>query len=282
MLRLGFIDFFLNEWHANNYPDWIRKQAADRGIALDLGYAWAETEKDMTTGAWCEKFGMRAMESAQDLIDVCDGIIVLSPDHPEHHERLGKLALMSGKPVYMDKTFAPDLAAGRRLFDLAAAHGTPLFSSSALRFSRELESFRQDAVDKPPFCAVTGPGVYDNYSIHQLEMINTVMGCGAQRVKALAAGAGSSLWIDFGGRVATMTQTPGGDFTADIAYDEVSTHIPACSEPFDGLIDAMLTFFTEGTIPVTRQQTLEIIALRDAGFKALEQMDTWIALEQSR
>ena len=27
MIRLGFIDYFLEEWHANNYPDWLRRQA---------------------------------------------------------------------------------------------------------------------------------------------------------------------------------------------------------------------------------------------------------------
>jgi hypothetical protein len=282
MLRLGFIDFYLNEWHANHYPDWLRQQAAGRSIELELGYAWAETEKDMTTQAWCQRYGMRAMETPSALIDACDGILVLSPDHPQHHERLGRLALMSGKPVYMDKTFAPGLEAGRRMFDLAAAHGTPLFSSSALRFSRELEPYRQGAAEAASFCAVTGPGVYDNYSVHQLEMINTIMGCGARRVKALEAGAGRSLWIDFGGRAATMTQTPAGEFGADIVTALNSSHVAACSEPFEGLIDAMLTFFTRGEIPVTRRQTLEVIALRDAGLQALQRQDTWIEVADQR
>ena len=141
-MRIGFIDYFLDEWHANNYPAWLRQQAADRGIDLDLGYAWADTERGLSTAAWCEKFDMKPMASQEALIEACDGIIVLSPDNPEQHERLGKLALESGKRVYMDKTFSPDLACGIRLFDKAAAHGTPMFSSSALRFSKELADFR--------------------------------------------------------------------------------------------------------------------------------------------
>lgn len=117
MIRLGFIDYFLDEWHANNYPDWLRRQAEARGIKLDLGYAWADCERGLTTDAWCRKYRMRRMQSQEALIEACDAIIVLSPDHPEQHERLGRLALESGKRVYMDKTFAPDLACGVRLFD---------------------------------------------------------------------------------------------------------------------------------------------------------------------
>ena len=225
---------------------------------------------------------MRRMESQEALIEACDAIIVLSPDNPEHHERLGRLALESGKRVYMDKTFAPDLACGVRLFDRAQDHGTPLFSSSALRFSRELEDFRLGRAARPLFCATTGPGVYENYSVHQLEMINTVMGGGAKRVKAIESGAGRSLWIDFDGRVASMTQTVGGDFAVDAAYEQSSVHIPTCTDPFVGLIDAMMTFFADGTIPVTRQQTLEVIAMRDAGFKALNTPDTWVKVEEQR
>ena len=282
MIRLGFIDYFLDEWHANNYPAWLRQQAEARGMDLDLGYAWADCERGLTTEEWCEKYQMRRMESQEALIEACDAIIVLSPDNPEHHERLGRLALESGKRVEMEKTFAPDLACGVRLFDRAQDHGTPLFSSSALRFSRELEDFRLGRAARPLFCATTGPGVYENYSVHQLEMINTVMGGGAKRVKAIESGAGRSLWIDFDGRVASMTQTVGGDFAVDAAYEQSSVHIPTCTDPFVGLIDAMMTFFADGTIPVTRQQTLEVIAMRDAGFKALNTPDTWVKVEEQR
>ena len=37
MKKLGFIDFFIDEWHANNYPAWIRE--AKRGTEFELAYA---------------------------------------------------------------------------------------------------------------------------------------------------------------------------------------------------------------------------------------------------
>ena len=24
-MKIGFIDYYLDEWHANNYPDWFRE-----------------------------------------------------------------------------------------------------------------------------------------------------------------------------------------------------------------------------------------------------------------
>ena len=36
MKKIGFIDFYLDEWHANNYPAWIRELRKDgHGLLLD-------------------------------------------------------------------------------------------------------------------------------------------------------------------------------------------------------------------------------------------------------
>lgn len=29
MKKTGFIDYYLDEWHANNYPQWIRNMSGD-------------------------------------------------------------------------------------------------------------------------------------------------------------------------------------------------------------------------------------------------------------
>ncbi|MDD2442641.1 MAG: Gfo/Idh/MocA family oxidoreductase, partial [Eubacteriales bacterium] len=138
MKRIGFIDYFLDEWHANNYPAWIR--ASSQSDSFEVAYAWAAMDKPggLTTQQWCERHQVEAMPSLEALVDDSDCLILLSPDNPEEHERLAQLALRSGKPTYIDKMFAPDAAAARRLFDLAERHHTPLYSTSALRYAREL------------------------------------------------------------------------------------------------------------------------------------------------
>lgn len=41
MQTIGFIDYFLDEWHANNYPEWI-KQAS--GGELQVAYAYGKID----------------------------------------------------------------------------------------------------------------------------------------------------------------------------------------------------------------------------------------------
>ena len=40
MKKIGFIDYYLSEWHANNYPDFIKKLTDDYEVA----YACAEKD----------------------------------------------------------------------------------------------------------------------------------------------------------------------------------------------------------------------------------------------
>ena len=39
-MKIGFIDYYLDEWHANNYPEWIKEAS---GGEMTVGYAFAET-----------------------------------------------------------------------------------------------------------------------------------------------------------------------------------------------------------------------------------------------
>ena len=36
MKKIGFIDNFLSEWHANNYPDMIRKNPRAQELGFDV------------------------------------------------------------------------------------------------------------------------------------------------------------------------------------------------------------------------------------------------------
>lgn len=218
------------------------------------------------------------------MVEKSDYLIILSPDNPEHHERLGRIPLMSGKPVYMDKTFSPDLDSGKRMFELADKYDTPLFSSSALRFSKELSGFPNDIVNREilEYIATIGPGSYDNYSVHQYEMIVSMMGTGAQRIKSLSSDHGKLLVIDYEkGRQASLSQMPHAPFQVHLQMnDGAGIWIPECTEMFTRLIDSVLEFFETSIPPVPTVETLEIMALIDAGRKALEQRDIWVKVEQ--
>lgn len=201
MKKIGFIDFFLDEWHANNYPEWIRENSASVGRGCDVAYAWAETDKPggLNTTDWCNRFGVEAITSIYELVNKSDYIIVLSPDNPEHHEKLSRMPLMSGKPVYIDKTFSPNFSSGMRMFELADKYHTPMFSSSALRFAKELSAYPDNKVNREllEYVATLGSGFFENYSVHQLEIIFSLMGLGASRIKRLSSDNGRLLVIEY-------------------------------------------------------------------------------------
>jgi hypothetical protein len=48
------------------------------------------------------------------------------------------------------------------------------------------------------------------------------------------------------------------------------------SDYFSLFIDAMIEFFDTGIVPVPHEQTIDVIAVREAGFKAFENPFTWI------
>ena len=116
--KIGFIDYFLDEWHALNYPKFI-KDATDG--EFEVAYAYAEIDKPggMTTDEWCEKFGVQRLDSIDEVVEKSDCIIVLSPDNPERHWDLCQKPLRSGKCVYVDKTFALEKATAEALVKIA-------------------------------------------------------------------------------------------------------------------------------------------------------------------
>lgn len=277
MLRIGFYDYYLDEWHANNYPVMLREEIASRGLDMELSYAFAETDKagGMSSEEWCQKYQCKLCSSVEEFVSLCDAMLILAPSFPEEHERMGKPPLASGKPVYMDKIFAPDVATGRRIFDYARAHNTPLFSTSALRFCDELADYRRGQGMKPTWCATMGPGSFAVYAIHQIEMIQTIMGGCAQRVKAFGNQGGRMVLFDYGDGMASMLQLDELPFQVTVSDGTMCSNRPIVSSFFQNLIKNMVNFFIDPVPPVDEQDTLAVMAMLTAAESAIEKQDCW-------
>ena len=260
--KIGFIDLFIDEWHANNYPK--RFRSAKRSNEFELGYAWEEAplEGRRNLQQWCAEMGMIPAASIEEVVEKSDCICVLAPANPEVHERLAELALKSGKPVYIDKPFADSLATAERIFATAEKYGTPLMSSSALRFSDELLSGKLQEL-KPVLFTTTGGGrSFDEYGIHQLEMIVSVMGADVKNITFTGNGKRLSFSYEYAdGSMAQLSYSLFMPFTITAAGESGSITYPAASHTFENLINAMLDFFAEGKSRIPKEQTLGIAAL---------------------
>ncbi|WP_018758549.1 hypothetical protein [Paenibacillus terrigena] len=277
MKKIGFIDYYLDEWHANNYPEWIRSAS---GGSMEVAYAYGmkDAEQGLSNTAWCERHGVALLPTIAEVVEHSDYLIVLSPDHPEQHEALAQLPLTSGKPTYIDKTFAPDRATALRLFERAAQHDTPLYSSSALRFATEYVEAERQGVR---VVSSWGPGSFDNYSIHQLEPIASLMGTDAQRVMFIGTEAVPALMIEFSdGRQATI-QHPGLGCPFTMAVSYVSGNCSVLrpeSDFFQLFIRDLVAFFETGRVTVPSVETIAIVTWIEYGRIAAQRPYQWIEL----
>ena len=275
MKKIGFIDYYLDEFHANNYVDWVKEAS---GGELEVAYAYAvmDSPKGMTTAQWCEKYKVAQVSSIEELVRISDFIIVLSPDNPEMHEELCQIPLRSGKRVYVDKTFAPDAAAAKRIFAIAEESGTPCFSSSALRFAEEYQSLQEQKVQS---IASWGPGRFENYSIHQIEPIVALMGGDAKRVMYIGTENWPALVVEFSdGRKAVMSHHGRtSPFAMNINFaDGTSQTVRVESDFFKRFVKQMTDFFITGDVKVPHAQTVAVIAIREAGEKAAKNIGEWV------
>lgn len=277
-MKLGFVDYYLDEWHANNYPTWIKEAS---GGKWEVAYAYGQIPSPfngMTSEEWCNKNGIVCCNSIEEVIEKSDGIVVLSPDNCEKHEELCQLPLRSGKRVYVDKTFAPDLPTAKRIFALAEEYGTPCYSTSALRFAEEYKIINSETV-----VAVNcwGPNDFETYSIHQLEPLMMLMKAPAKQVMFLPGDGWYQLVIAFeDGRHGSISGYQGGSpFMMNIAFRSGAQVINVQSDFFHNFIVELIDFFENGMVKVSHKETLAIIAVRSAGMQAVHAPGQWIPVE---
>lgn len=181
-----------------------------------------------------------------------------------------------GKPTYIDKTFAPDLATAKEIFALAEKHGTPMFSSSALRYATEL-----DEIAGSHQLAVTGSGrTADEYLVHQTEMLVKTLKTGAKKVRAMQMGLLSVFEVAYeDDRRATMTFSPNAlPFTLLAEGGEKPCWKQVKSDFFPALLRDILRFYESGTVSFDTAETLEIMAVREKALAALSTPGEWVEI----
>jgi len=289
MKKIGFIDHYLNNFHANLYIQLIREgQFKDQ---FEVAYAFGEAEHDgVDTRKWCEERGVSMLTSPEEVVEKSDFIIVFSPDNPERHYELSKAALCSGKRIYIDKTFAPDLKTARAMIELARDHGTPMFSTSALRYVPEIADWINGVGKDHPLraAAIRGPGSFEIYAVHMLEPLVMLLGRGARGISYFGDGRFISFMIRYPDeRVGGFSQFApscgiggkwyGHPFEASIMFEEGATSLRFTTDNmFKDLVDSICEFFLGGPPAAPWEDTLEIMALIDAGRRAMASAGMWV------
>ena len=277
MIKVGFIDYFLDEWHANEYPNLFAQQSDNVKVTCAYGHIQPPMEGKISNEEWAEKKGIELKKTIEDVIADSDCLVVLSPDNPEMHEELCKLPLSSGKRTYVDKTFATSKAEAERIFENADKNNTKCYSSSALFFADEYQNLNTKAITS---VQTMGSGVFSNYAIHQVEPIVKVMGPGAKRVMCVGTITPAFVIEYADGRQARFSHFTCTPFTMSISYSDKPehSHLKVESNFFGNCIKSMINFFETGEIPVAHENTIEVIAILEAATKALAKPFEWVEL----
>ena len=72
-MKIGFVDYYISEWHANNYPRWIAQMCEQHGFDATVAYAWAERDVSLVDGVdtdtWCTENGAQRCMSIDELCE---------------------------------------------------------------------------------------------------------------------------------------------------------------------------------------------------------------------
>jgi len=279
MKKIGFVDYYISEWHANNYPAWFMQANEKLGLDYQVAYAWAELDVSPVTGEttdeWCERMGAVRCRTLQELCEKSDVIVILAPSHPQKHLAYAREVLPFGKRTYIDKTFAPDLETAQAIYQIAREYNTAFFSSSALRYSEELKEL-QGAEN----IMVSGGGSnLEEYVIHLVEMAVCLLKDPAVKVQAQKENDKYLCRIETkqGKKAAILYDAPSG-YAVDAQIGGKGIHKEITSAFFNNLIEDMLLFFETGNVSFDTQETLEVMRVRDGILKSAECSGAWVVL----
>jgi len=283
VVKVGVINYFLDEFHGTYYSQWLNEKSAGE---VRVCYAYSLVDEPpadhlfpllkRTSDKWCADLSVERCPDLNELIDKSDALLVCCPDYPEYHEELARLPLSSGKPVFVDKVFAPDLTTAKRMFDIANAHNTPVFSCSALRFLPEFQNVNTDDIVDAAFWG----GADDAHIVHQIEPLTLLVKSRAKRMQCLMSGDYSRYVIEFeDGRHASMAgyhtikNTP---ILINLFHRNEHETITIQSDIFNNFILELIDFLKTGDVKVKQADTLHIVSLYETALKARLSPGEWL------
>jgi len=261
MKTIGFVDYYLGEWHANNYPEMIKKANEELGTDYVVKYAWAEIDTSpvdgVTTDEWCAKFNVEKVDTLEELCEKSDYILVLAPSNPEKHLQYAKTVLKYGKRTYIDKTFAPNLKEAEEIYALGEKYNAPFFSTSALRYASELQNIK----NRDNLIITGGGSNFEEYVIHTAEMAMVLFKEKIRSVKVEKLGIRRTSVLETeSGKKFSIIFAPAFNFA--VYGDE---GVFRCTSDFFGaLMKEILKFYETGILPFDKEETLNLMAMRDA------------------
>jgi predicted dehydrogenase len=228
------------------------------------------------------KMGIEITASIEELLEKSDAIFMVTNDGRRHLEQ-ALVVFKSGKRLFIDKPMAASLKDAMDIFEAANYYHVPVYSSSNARFSTIHQEVANAEIGKVIGADIYGPSPIEKthptlfwYGIHGVETLCTLMGTGCKSVvrvfnedtdisvglwpdnclgvnRAMRAGHRGSGGTAYGGKgIARFERTR--------KEREAKVYLP---------YKKMIDFFDSGIVPVSAEQTLEVLAFMEAADESM-------------
>jgi predicted dehydrogenase len=276
----GAFTQLLNDPSRPDHVPGARVVAAFKGGSPDVEAS--ATRIDKFTAELRDRWQIDLVDSIDELLRRVDAVMLTSVDGRVHLAQV-RPVLAARKPVFVDKPLAASARDAVEIAGLSREHGTPIFSSSSLRFTDDVQAVKRDPRVQNVLGAVAwGPGTLEPhhpdlfwYGVHAVETLYTFMGPGCERVaRAQSAGADvvTGQWRD--GRVGVVrTIREGAAPYGQVVFGAKGVVSTPPADPssagtkrssYHGLVSAIVEFFRTGVSPVPIDVTVEIMAFMEA------------------
>jgi predicted dehydrogenase len=295
-IRIGIIG--LDTSHATAFTESFNSENPVQGLeGLRVVAAYPHGSSDIKSSvetipeytAMVEKMGVEIVDSIKTLLTKVD-VILLETNDGRPHLKQAREVFRAGKPVFIDKPLSASLSDAVKIYKEASEGKVPVFSSSSLRYMKNVEAVRKaDAIGQVLGADTFSPATLEPshpdlfwYGIHGVETLYSVMGAGCDTVTRFQTDDTDIVvgkWKD--GRLGTFRGTRKG--THDYGGIAYGTKGNINLGPFDGYL-AMLVkvaeFFKTGVSPVSPDETIEIYAFMEAADESKRRGGKPVSLEE--
>jgi len=265
----------LNNPQAKGHVAGAKVIAAFKGGSKDIESSWSRVEG--YTKTLQEKHAVRIYNNIEEMCRDVDAVLLESLDGRPHLEQ-ARPVIKARKPLFIDKPMAGSLHDVIEIFSLAKEAHVPVFSSSALRFTKATQSARNgSAAGKIVYAETYGscerephhPDLFW-YGVHGIEALYTILGRGCDTVQRGTTPEGKievrGVWS--GGRQ--------GIFREDksfhgLARGEKGQIAAGAFDGYEPLVVEIIRFFQTGVAPVAPEETVEIFAFMEAADESKRQ-----------
>lgn len=277
-LRVGMIG--LDTSHSLAFTRVMNEEQPDRPHPCRVIAAFPHGSADIESSvsripkytAEMQEMGIRIVDTIPALLEISDAILLETNDGRPHLEQVAPV-LKAGKPCFIDKPIAGSLADCLAIFLLARHYGTPVFSSSSLRYGTTTQAARGGALGDVTGCSTWSPCSLEPthpdlfwYGIHGVESLFTVMGPGVKQVTRTQTEDFefvTGVWDD--GRIGSFRGIRSGK--AGYGGTAFGTKSVGAVGNYDGyapLVVEIMQFFHTREVPIDPRETIDIYAFMAA------------------